>query len=184
MYRLEFELAGLPPTTCRVCNQGKPRFRAEKDARGKYHYRDDRGNLWQGRRCHACSLAAKITDGRKRGKRPIDDVENHAQKLGRQSEVTAKRHFERLGYSVRMTTANGPDLTISKDGAELTVEVKTVTKVKGRNCWYIHEVMPLRRGDDLIAIVHGESVFVEDMKEHLAKTPKSGVRVVTNYVQA
>lgn len=40
---------------CRACNKDVPRFIAEKKKRQRgFHYRDDKGKLWSGRKCYSC----------------------------------------------------------------------------------------------------------------------------------
>ena len=98
--------------------------------------------------------------------------------------MLAKAHFEAQGYTVEATKMHGPDLVISRAGYAATVEVKTASQVKGRQCWFVNKVHPTRVGDDLIAFVFQQTgrIIVLTMKEHLAECGADGRRVVTKYV--
>jgi len=90
----------------------------------------------------------------------------------------AIKALENMGYKIltkAKKTASGPDLHVQKDDMIFRVEVKKARLIK--RSMAIHPVEPLRRHDDLIAIIFPSGyVLIEPMKDHLKSCAESGSR--------
>jgi hypothetical protein len=163
---------------CKRCLEDVPKIRSERCGIA-FAYRDLRGARWNGRVCPTCRIKDNLDYNHRTGRSvPIDRTKGKTQSRGRHAERLVAEYFKQRGFDVKMTTCNGPDLTISKAGDSLTVEVKSMTKVVGG--FVCSSVKPTRLGDDLMALVFIEErvIMLETMQEHLNVTPKSGCRYI------
>lgn len=90
----------------------------------------------------------------------------------------AIKALENMGYKIltkAKKTASGPDLHVQKDNMIFRVEVKKARLIK--RSMAIHPVEPLRKHDDLIAIIFPSGyVLIEPMKDHLKSCAEAGSR--------
>lgn len=127
-------------------------------------------------------LKYHIEYNRRKGHKPRSEVMERSNRKGYLAEITAKLHFEKLGYHVTQSAQFGPDLIIEKEGIVATVEVKS--SVFTRTSWCVHLVKKKRLSDDYIAIVlPNNEVHVDSMKEHLKLCSGCGKRTITNLVK-
>jgi Holliday junction resolvase-like predicted endonuclease len=103
--------------------------------------------------------------------------------IGNWGEQVAREHLEALGYRVLwQARSGGPDLVCEKDGQVIAAEVKTARDAG--QCWKTAPVHPLRRLDDMVAIVMpNRKVHVCSMAEHLAAADRSTRRSVSQLVR-
>lgn len=149
--------------------------------RGVNLYRNNNGKLWDAAKCPSCKRKNNIAHGRKKyGSVHRDEVVEHANKTGRDSEKEAKLFFEKRGFIVEMCETIGPDLTIYRRNKKRYVEVKTATKTSRRG-FAVAPVSEKRKKDDLIVYVNGNSCVVRRMKEHLKDCCRAGNVSVTKY---
>lgn len=147
-------------------------------------YRNSDGRPWHGTQCPECFGKSNTARARKRGIKPRDEVIEPTQVKGRNAERIAEKHFKSLGYKTKITAGMGPDLYITKGSLTKTCEVKSCIEKSERGCFFVQSVAPLRRGDDLIAIVLPNGlVHVEEMMSHLSKCARTGSRAVTNLIR-
>jgi hypothetical protein len=103
--------------------------------------------------------------------------------VAKKSVDIVKSYFERLGFlvfDIRDPSANGHDMTVAKNGRSFRVEVKTV--LPSTRSFRVKAVKPNRKNDDWIALVMGENVVIQPMKDHLSACGKDGTRHVTELV--
>lgn len=166
---------------CKTCGAVKMKIRKSYG-----RFVDEAGKLWNGKACNDCKSAFATKCRRTAGVRAVDDLPYRSAVRGRASERLAAKHFEGQGYEVKLTSYLGPDLRLRKQGAaEITVEVKSVTKVGEYFSWAIAPVLPTRQQDDLIAMVFPDgTVIVEQMQQHLRQCNSSGGRTVTKIMKS
>jgi hypothetical protein len=103
---------------------------------------------------------------------------------GKDAEHMVADRLRAAGYlNVRVAPSFGPDITCTKDGIDLRIEVKRATHT---GCgWMVHEVSPDRKSDDLLIIVFpDDSIEICSMHKHLALCPPNGRRSVSREVRA
>jgi Holliday junction resolvase len=103
------------------------------------------------------------------------------------SEEIVKSHFVSLGYIVAIgdnENQNGFDVVAVKDNEYLIIEVKTASRITGKNCWRVREVSEYAKNSDVIAIVlPSKKIHFENMKHHLLSCSISGDRYITEIVK-
>ncbi len=169
------------PRACRTCGIVKQKIRADRRDKVSFYYRDENGSQWSGNRCSKChTLACKKREGRK----DRADSTYLPWKKAYDAECLVASFFKRNGYIVEITNGLGPDLTLYKNGVKQTCEVKSVTKSKSVNSYVVDSVQPLRKNDDLMAIVFtDQKILVLPMMEHLLHCNPCGSRCVTKLIQ-
>jgi uncharacterized UPF0146 family protein len=94
--------------------------------------------------------------------------------------ILVSKALRKLGFSVRgikHKNANGPDCyAIGKDKC-LSVEIK-VARQQSKSAYSVRPVEQKRKGDDLVAIVLGNYVLIEPMKQHLKNCSAKGYRML------
>jgi hypothetical protein len=99
------------------------------------------------------------------------------------AEKIAQKRFESLGFSVSRVDVFGPDLVCSIGDMAWSVEVKSTCKRIGGG-WCVSRVAPLRRGDDLVALVLPNGyTYIDSMKNHLGMCSKDGMRSISKIVR-
>lgn len=161
---------------CRDCKQDFKRRETHKNSHGQTVYEDDHGMRTIGFRCNPCVRLMMRAINRKNGHKPIDEVAEHRNAIGRKSEHMARELFESLGFSVEMTTKNGPDLIATLGDSKIKIEVKTALK-RPAGGWGVGKVHGERKLDDIIAIVFPTGlIHLEKMSDHLMRCSESGSR--------
>ncbi len=97
--------------------------------------------------------------------------------------IEIENAFISLGFSFHYLpenkNANGPDLWVEpKKGRPLSVEIKH-SRVLKNGTIQVPPVSPMRRNDDLIAIVINDYVLIEPMKDHLKSCSPNRTRQLT-----
>lgn len=99
---------------------------------------------------------------------------------------TVAKNLERRGwkcFDLAADNANGPDLTIARNGKTYRVEIKKACK--STRCWKTTPVGKSGRNCDLIVILlPNHKLLIQPMKDHLALSSKSGHRFITELVEA
>lgn len=112
-----------------------------------------------------------------------DECKNKQVILSRHHENSVAKYYKILGYDVNVGNGKGPDLVASKNGVSLKIEVKSAWRHINCNTWYVDSVMPLRKSDDLVAILFRKNkkliLFITPMSDHLKHCSKCGKRCVT-----
>lgn len=168
---------------CRKCKIKRLKKPCGRDSNNNRIFRDELGKLWAGKLCNNCKNRRNIDHARLFYGQKSRDDKNHKPyfKKGRESEYTAKKYFEKIGYKVDICDVFGPDLFIYKNGNKLSVEVKSVRIEKNSMSHRVNAVYKTRRNDDLICYVLGQKIVVLTMSEHLKNCSKTVGRVVTDF---
>jgi hypothetical protein len=156
---------------CGRCGESKDRIRDGKYPNGCWKWIDINGRHWSNRFCPKCKNAIGVEGNHRRGRsKPIDKVTNKQWMIARRSERVTAVYLKSIGYkNVKLTTMMGPDITCEKDGDTFTFEVKTIMS-RGKNSYRVGRVTPLRRNDDMVALVlPGEFIHIEPMSDFLKK---------------
>jgi len=133
------------------------------------------GHLIYGNICRDCKMVV-LRKNRGYSKRSESKKPQVIAAVG--AERAAAEHFRSLGFTVEQVDAIGPDLKCKIGNLTWTVEVKRVTK--GSRSLRVSCVRPLRRADDLVAMVFPDNrIYIDSMKNHLSKCSKNGSRSVT-----
>lgn len=173
---------------CKYCGnkiiKSKSRFiPALKKAKSRWVYVDQDGTELHGDNHKIC----KSKDYRLRTVGRVGRENNPYVRFrkGYNSELTVKKFLTDKGLSVEQTVNGfGPDLIIDN---RFTCEVKTVSVLNRlRNktrevSFYVGGVTEKRKNDDIVSYVWpNNEIYFVDMKEHLSKCNRSGIRHVTS----
>lgn len=87
-----------------------------------------------------------------------------------------------LCFDLNKDNANGPDLTIARNGRSYRAEIKKACKSSG--AWKTTPVGVSGKNCDLIIIIlPNEDILIQPMREHLALCSKGGYRFITELVE-
>lgn len=180
----ELQLINFGRKKCSRCKTEKEHLYFGERTGAKRTFRNSAGKRWDSGYCPECRQELKTAYRRRIGERPRDEVTEHCNKKGRESELIAKKYFEGLGFKVGLVDVNGPDLIIQWHSLPpLTVEVKSVVSCRGsRNSWKVCRVEPSRINDDYIAMVFNGRVIVRPMKNHLKQCSSDGSCFITDLI--
>lgn len=175
--------------TCKGCGKSeelafvkemlsKRKSRPDSPGRTKV-FIDVRGRKRRGLICPRC---VDLRERKRRGHKSLDECNYVPIKTGVKSENTAKTIFESLGFSVERGYGRGPDLYCKIGTMQWTVEVKTASYAA--RSWRVGRVVPMRKNDDLVAMVLPNGrVYIDEMQCHLSKCMKGGPRTITDIVE-
>lgn len=86
-------------------------------------------------------------------------------------------------FDIKSDNANGPDITIAKNGRSFRAEIKKACK--SSRAWKTTPVGPSGKKCELIIIVlPNEEILIQPMSEHLRLCSKGGWRFITELVEA
>lgn len=163
---------------CKKCGLEKPYIKSKKRYAKQHIYLDDRGVKWNGNICSECARKDCTSLSRRNGIPPRELVKDPNWQKGYRTEVMAANFFKRLGYSVEISSGNGPDLVCSGKHGKITVEVKSVS-YGTRHRWRTSAVYDKRKNDDYVCIVFDSGkIIIQPLKYHLSACAKNGRRSV------
>lgn len=118
---------------------------------------------------------------RELGIKPLDQTPNKTIRIGRKAEKLVYRKLSKLGIKAFLGSGRGVDIFGElSNRRKFSMEVKKTVKTSEGKSWYVCAVSPNQIKNEWIAIVHGEHIFIQKMKQHLKFTGKKGWRTVTH----